>query len=535
MMKVALVALNASYIHPNLALRYLYVARIKDCEVKLFEYTIKDDLERISQAIKAFDPDYIGLSTYIWNAPLIKKLVLMLEPYRIILGGPEVSYDFDEWLKLPIYGLIKGEGEVSFWQVIKGEKEVAGFYQKGHEPKISYAYTPLAYLESLESPYYLKMDELNKDKRYLYMETSRGCPFKCSYCLAGRDNRLRYFSLDHVKKELKKLEGISVKQVKLLDRTFNANPQRALELARFINELKVDFSFQFEVVLTTFDDTLLQFFMNEAKKERFRFEVGVQSYNPLTLEAIDRHQDCDMLDQKIKMMVKAGLILHTDLIAGLPYDTFASFKASFKRLFKLRSAEIQMGTLKLLKGTPLRTEYEKAGYLFESETPYEVVATPWLKKEELDQIKDVAYLLNRLYNSGLMRDSLDKLDELGFDVFELLLKGRAYLKRRKQVQIKDYFLSIYEQIKTLVFAKGLLLSDYYRHFKERPAPLFERKDYRYLYPVLIKQGLKEHELYEYSLIDVAYKNDELCLQLVLYNHKHELPTIYYLNEEGRIR
>ncbi len=533
-MRVALVALNASYIHPNLALRYLFVSAPKDIEVKIFEYTIKDDLFKIEAEIRSFKADYIGLSVYIWNVSQMRELITRLSDHKIILGGPEVSYEFEKWLEMPIYGLIAGEGEKSFWEAVLNKEEVPGFYTGDKKPKIPFARVDLEYLESLKSPYFLDMDKDKRASRYLYFETGRGCPFKCNYCLASKDRSLRYFSLDYVKRELKKLEGIKVKQVKFLDRTFNAHKQRALELARFINDLDVDCSFQFEVVLETFDEELLNFFKHEAKKERFRFEVGVQSYNPLTLKAIDRKQNSEILDQKIKQMTSSGLILHTDLIAGLPYDTYESFKASFKRLFKLKSAEIQMGTLKLLKGTPLRKEYEEKGYDFENVAPYEVKKTPWLSSEELSDIKRVAYLLNRLYNSALMRFSLEKFDELGYDVFEILRKAKILLEKEENIQIQHYFLAVYEMVKDLKEAKGILLRDYYRHYKERPKALFPRKDYRHLYKELIKQGFDEHTLYEYSLIDEAYYDDKPALELVIYNEEHTYPEIYYLDFKGKI-
>ena len=248
-MRVALIALNASYIHPNLALRYLFVAAPKDIEVKIFEYTIKDDLFKIEAEIRSFKADYIGLSVYIWNVSQMMELITRLSDHKIILGGPEVSYEFEKWLEMPIYGLIAGEGEKSFWEAVLNKEEVAGFYTRDKKPKIPFARVDLEYLESLKSPYFLDIDKDKRASRYLYFETGRGCPFKCNYCLASKDRSLRYFSLDYVKRELKKLEGVKVKQVKFLDRTFNAHKQRALELARFINDLDVDCSFQFEVVL----------------------------------------------------------------------------------------------------------------------------------------------------------------------------------------------------------------------------------------------------------------------------------------------
>lgn len=522
---------NSSYIHPNLALRWLYVSRDKSHETFICEYTIKDNLDKVIKEIDDLDVDVIGMSVYIWNAEITREFIRKINSdnrYRIILGGPEVTYECDEWLDENIEGIIKGEGEISFWDAVNHKSNIDGFYSKEYKSEVAYARVDIDYLESLESPYYLSFDDNNRHNRYMYLETSRGCPYRCSYCLSSLDNHVRNFSLEYVYRQLDMLKTHPVKQVKFLDRTFNSHPKRALDIARYINELDVDVSFQFEVALEFFSKDLLDFFVN-AKKDRFRFEVGVQTFNQKTLQAINRVQDEKRLSDNISLFARNGLIMHTDLIAGLPYEGYDSFKESFYKLFRLHSDEIQMGILKLLKGTVMKREALQNGTIANNYPPYEVISTRWLSKGEMDRIKGVAKVLDKTYNNSRMRYTFDTLYEMGFDIFEIMADYQKRLSTINKIQISDYFVELDkimdDEYQTDI--KGILLNDYYRLFNERPKPIFKRPDEtirKELYKKLIEQGYDEHMLNQYSLLDYGYENG-LIYQLIIYSPLHKLARI----------
>ena len=321
-MKVVLTTLNAKYIHKNLALRWLYVSRIPEAEVELMEFVIKDDLERISDQIASRQPEVIGISVYIWNADLTRKWIAILKrklPHvRILIGGPEVSYQCEDWLDTGIEAVLRGEGEKTFWQAVRREADIDGLVSRSYVSPVAYARVDLNWLETLESPYWLAMDEEAMAHRYLYLETSRGCPYHCAYCLSSADNRVRMFSEAYVLRQLAPLAERTVKQVKFLDRTYNVMPERALRIARFIETLPPSINFQFEVVADTISEAMLDFFEQEADPARYRFEIGVQSLNSKTLEAVDRRQDNQRLLEVTSRLLKRGYICHLDLIAGLP-------------------------------------------------------------------------------------------------------------------------------------------------------------------------------------------------------------------------
>ena len=282
------------------------------------------------------------------------------------------------------------------------------------------------------------------------------------------------------------------------------------------------------MALEFFSKDLLDFFVN-AKKDRFRFEVGVQTFNQKTLQAINRVQDEKRLSDNISLFARNGLIMHTDLIAGLPYEGYDSFKESFYKLFRLHSDEIQMGILKLLKGTVMKREALQNGTIANNYPPYEVISTRWLSKGEMDRIKGVAKVLDKTYNNSRMRYTFDTLYEMGFDIFEIMADYQKRLSTINKIQISDYFVELDkimdDEYQTDI--KGILLNDYYRLFNERPKPIFKRPDEtirKELYKKLIEQGYDEHMLNQYSLLDYGYENG-LIYQLIIYSPLHKLARI----------
>lgn len=549
MKKTLLTTLNAKYIHKNLALRWFYVTCPKQDDVILKEYTIKEDIDYIVDDIIAMNVEVVCLSTYIWNIEQHKELIIKLKAkntdIHIIIGGPEVSFESYDLLDIGVDAISIGEGEISLWQYIEmlsnnEQYEVAGIYTKAF-PNNEYQKVDLAYLEQFESPYFLAMDQEDMGKRYFYLETSRGCPYNCSYCLSSTDNRLRMFSLDYVMKILTKLKDSEVKQVKLLDRTFNADPKRALTIASYMNDYCLKQTFQFEVVAETISDELFDFFTTKCDVNRFRFEIGVQSFNSKTLKAVGRIQNNERLLQVIQAFKKAGCVMHVDLIAALPYEDFASFKDSFNTLFKQGANELQLGILKLLKGTKLKLQQEEFGFVYDHHAPYDVSSTNWLSNDELKQLHEMHHALEKYYNNGFMRNCIDIILALGwvsdpFTLFHALgmkLKklARPYQPYQLLIDLKEVLSHIDERL-----VDSVILFGYYANTKQKPKRFtkhyLDTKLQHEIYNLAFDKGIaNEDTLHRYGLCDVVYYDHEFGYQLVLYNNKQQKAIRYFINED----
>lgn len=549
MKKTLLTTLNAKYIHKNLALRWFYVTCPKQSDVVLKEYTIKEDIDYIVDDIISMNVEVVCLSTYIWNIEehkqLVKALKAKCKDIHIIIGGPEVSFESYDLLQIGVDAISIGEGEISLWKYIEmlsnhEHYEVAGIYTKDF-PNKEYQKVDLGYLEQFESPYFLEMDQKDMGNRYFYLETSRGCPYNCSYCLSSTDNRLRMFSLDYVMKILAQLKDSEVKQVKLLDRTFNADPKRALKIASYMNDYCLKQTFQFEVVAETISDELFEFFTSKCDVNRFRFEIGVQSFNPKTLQAVGRIQNNERLLQVIKAFKEAGCVMHVDLIAALPYEDFNSFKDSFNTLFKQGANELQLGILKLLKGTKLKAQKDEFGFMYDEHAPYDVNSSKWLSNEELHQLHEMHHALEKYYNNGLMRDSIDIILQLGWisDAFSLFhalgmkleTLPRPYQPYQLLVNLKEVLKHIDE-----VLVDSVILLGYYANTKQKPKRFtkhyIDSKLQHEIYALAFEKGIaNEDSLHRYGMCDVVYYEGEFAYQLVLYNNKQQKAKRYFINKE----
>lgn len=545
-MKVLLTTLNAKYIHKNLALRWLYVSRPKGMEVIVKEFVIRDDLAKITAQIQQEKPDVIGISVYIWNAQPCQQWIQMLHQAlpdtRIIIGGPEVTYEYEPWLDLPIQAVLRGEGEKTFWQAVAKEEGIDGYASKEYISPVAYAKVSIAWLETLESPYYLEMDQQQMTTRYLYLETSRGCPYQCSYCLSSLDRQVRMFSLPYVLNQLEKLKTIEVKQVKFLDRTYNVDPHRALEIARYIETLPLGLSFQFEIVADTLSEELLQFFETEANPKRYRFEIGVQSLNEKTLKAVSRHQDNEKLKEVVQRLLSHGYIAHLDLIAGLPYEAMDSFEQSFLGLFELHPSEIQVGILKLLKGTSLKSQVDQWGIQYSQASPYTVVSTNWMKQEELESIEDVYHATEKYYNSGRLRNAIDLLIEQNpqLSPFQFLMDlGKRMQHLANPYQLADLyslcFLEMAEVVSELE-ASARVNTDYYMNCHKRP-----KRFHPYQPSVALKKELRkrlvgmdfdEGLIYNYTNVEYGWHNQQVELQVLIYHDEQSKPERHWFQIES---
>ena len=541
-MKVLLCAFNAKYIHKALALRWLYVSKPDGIDAEIMEFIIKDDLVKCAEKALAKNPDVISISTYIWSADVIKKWIVILKEMkpelRIFVGGPEVSYEYEQWLKLPIEAVLRGEGEKILWQACLKEEKIDGYASLDVVSDVSYAKVDLKWLESLKSPYFLDEDLKDSAHRYFYFETSRGCPYRCSYCLSSLDDEVRFFSREYIEKQLTRLKEVPVKQVKFLDRTFNANPKFSLWIARLIEDLNLDTSFQFEIVADRLNEEMMNFLVHEAKISRYRFEAGVQSFNEKTLKAVGRIQNNPKMKEVLRSLSDLGYIIHADLIAGLPYEGYDSFKDSYNQLFDTQVDEIQLGILKLLKGTKIKEESMGEGFCSDERPPYDIKATPWLSFEEMDKITGAYHATEKLYNSGRFKQSIRTFLQLGLidNAFDfMVLCGQKMKQLKEPYQLTDLYLMVKEVAGECELVECILLNDYMMQFKQRPPKIFalqnlpERKQMIQL--MVEKHGFDEDMLSHYTSCCAGFYQGRKAVQMLIYNAQHQKPERVWITQE----
>lgn len=392
-MKVLLTTLNSKYSHVNIALYYLK-NKIKDiCFAHTLNLNINDELSNILSRIIEYKADIVCFGVYIWNVEHTLKIAENIKKVspniKIAFGGPEVSYNPEDILEK--YSFIDSilclESENNVIQLIEDAK--VNNIQKTYKVPVTAEDIPNISDDLVD----------NYDKRPVYFETSRGCPFRCSYCLSCIDKNIKYFDLEDIKKQLKKLLDINVEQIRFIDRTFNSNRKRATEIWNFLLDNKKDTTFHFEICASLIDDETLNFLRN-VPKDTFRFEIGVQSTNKETLESINRQYNFNKEKEIIKKLVKLDNIhIHTDLIIGLPYETLDVFKRSFDELYDLHTNEVQLGFLKFLKGTDIYDKKEIFNYQYQSHPPYEVLKNTFISYDEIAYLKKFETVFEYIYNS----------------------------------------------------------------------------------------------------------------------------------------
>ncbi|MER2169667.1 MAG: B12-binding domain-containing radical SAM protein [Psychrobacillus psychrodurans] len=558
-MNIILTTLNAKFIHTNLALRCLKAAAAPDYSPLIVEYTIKDPTFNIVADLYQKKPNVVGFSCYIWNIEETIKVVKMLKTVdpsiTIILGGPEVSYDTNVWLRnvAEIDYIVVGEGEQTFKETLdflsqKRElKEVPGLAYVRNDKFILNPLPPKLDLRESPSPYRFEEDLPNLSKRIVYIETSRGCPFSCQFCLSSIEVGVRYFNREKVKEDIRFLMQNGAKTIKFVDRTFNISRSYAMEMFQFlIDEHLPGVVFQFEITADIMRPEVIQFLNENAPAGLFRFEIGVQSTNDLTNELVKRRQNFEKLKRTVTMVKSGGKIdQHLDLIAGLPEEDYQSFRNTFNEVFEMRPEELQLGFLKLLRGTGLRVEAEKYGYVYVDQAPYEIFSNNVLSFHDILRIKQVEDVLEKYWNAHRMDQTLEFLFEHVFETpFDFFQQFGTYWEERNWSrighQLEDLYTRLFaflEQLDNIPLAtiKSVMKLDYLSKQKFQPRkPWWDndltKETQSAIYKLLIEDSsiagesfsqlnLSERELYKQTFITPISINVDLFKQgIIKENH-----------------
>ena len=486
-----LTAINSKYIHSNLAVYCLraYAKPYID-EVEIAEYTINQQVDDILMSLYQKHPDILCFSCYIWNIEYIERVIReihkLLPDVPIWLGGPEVSYDSREVLRrLPqVTGVMKGEGEVTFLEVLDhyhGKRDdlskIPGLTYRNEDEIVETPWRPVMDLSKV--PFVYEHIE-DFEHKIIYYESSRGCPFSCSYCLSSIDKCLRFRNLSLVKKELQFFLDHKVPQVKFVDRTFNCKKDHAMEIWKFIAEHDNGVTnFHFEIAADLITEEELEL-LNTLRPGLVQLEIGVQSTNPQTIEAIHRKMDFGRVTEIVNRIAKGRNIhQHLDLIAGLPYEDYDSFRRSFADVYALRPQQLQLGFLKVLRGSFMYEHTEKYDCHYQEREPYEVLYTKWLPYDDVLKLKDVEEMVEVYYNSGQFVHTLpmiERLYENPFDFFQELgdfYRAKGYSEaahnRIQRYEILLEFLQDEKQQDEAFFRQMMVLDLYAReNMKTRP-------------------------------------------------------------------
>ena len=499
-MKILLAACNAKYIHSNLAVYDLKAySSDYDEHVILREYTINQPKDEILKDIYSSGADVVCFSCYIWNISfvreLIRDLVKILPKTAFWAGGPEVSYDAEKFLtEMPeMTGVMVGEGEKTFHDLLEfyidgkdSLEEISGIaYRTGD--KISHnGWRELMDLSAIPFVY----EHLEKfENRIIYYESSRGCPFSCSYCLSSIDKKLRFRDLELVKKELQFFLDHRVPQVKFVDRTFNCKHEHAMTIWKYILEHDNGVTnFHFEISADLLREEEMEL-MSQMRPGLIQLEIGVQSTNPETIRAIHRHMDLKKLEHCVNRVHSfRNIHQHLDLIAGLPYEDYDTFHQSFNDVYQMKPDQLQLGFLKVLKGSLMQKEAEVYGIVYKEKEPYEVLSTNWLTYGEVLKLKMVESMVEVYYNSGQFWHTLEYLVPFEKDAFTFYEKLGSFYEKKGYSEISHSRMRRYEilleylqeetDVPTEVAAQKMLYDLYLREkLKKRPVFAPDQKQY----------------------------------------------------------
>lgn len=564
-MKTVLVAINAKYIHSNLAVYSLRsYARTFGYEPELLEFTINQQKDQILKGIYEAKPDLLCFSCYIWNLSyaeeIIEDIKKILPKVTIWAGGPEVSYDAPKFLKRhpEVDGIMCAEGEktltelISYYEVGKSQgKSLDGINGIVYQENKTIHQTPLRDIMNMDDLVFPYEDLKDFEHKIIYYESSRGCPFSCSYCLSSIDKKLRFRSFSLVQKELEFFLAHKVPQVKFVDRTFNCKKSHAMAIWTYIKEHDngiTNFHFEIAADLLTEDEIAL---IQTMRPGLIQLEIGVQSTNEKTLAEIHRKTDFEEITRKVKAVQRGENVhQHLDLIAGLPYENYESFGRSFNDVYALKPEQLQLGFLKVLKGSYMAEAAEGYGCVHKAKPPYEVLGTRWLSYEEILKLKGVEEMVEVYYNSGQFQKTIramEHLFETAFSMYEeladfyekngynevshtrirryeilqeFLREKEANLEYFKQLMIFDLYAR--ENMKTRpqwandLSAYKMQILDFYKKEEENPKLLTDYQSYQ------ARQTIKMTHI-EVFTYDVINENEEKGAYPVLFDYKKRSP------------
>ena len=520
-MKILLAACNAKYIHSNPAVYDLkaYAAAYKD-SVQIKEFTINQPKDEIMKEIYRSGADVVCFSCYIWNISFVRELIRdlkkILPDTAFWAGGPEVSFHAKDFLEdMPqVTGIMKGEGEETFLALAgyylegKGRlEEISGIVFRKENEIVDNGFREPVDLDRI--PFIYENPE-NIENRIIYYESSRGCPFSCSYCLSSIDRKLRFRSLSLVKKELQFFLDHRVPQVKFVDRTFNCRHEHAMEIWKYILEHDNGVTnFHFEVSADLFREDELEL-IGRMRPGLIQLEIGVQSANPETLEAVHRKTDLEKLRRNVeKIRSFHSVHQHLDLIAGLPCEDYESFRRSFNFVYSMKPDQLQLGFLKVLKGSLMEEKAREYGITCKSLEPYEVLSTRWISYEEILKLKTVESMVEVYYNSGQFQYTLNWLTGFWEDAFSFYEDLGRFYERKGYEELSHSRIRRYEILLEFLHEKpeisvaeaaGRMVYDLYlrENLKKRPSFAADQKPYE----KAVWSYRKEHQVPKTAHIEV---------------------------------
>jgi len=516
-MKILLTTLNAKYIHTNLAIRLLYELnqdQYKGLEWK--EFNIKEDKDEVAKHCANFD--VVAFSCYIWNITqtltVCEKIKAINPNTKILLGGPEVSYEYEGIIALNhVDYIIVGEGEIAFQEFLdfypNPELVSSLVWKNGLEVKTN-KMAPMFDLKKFENsmPYRFDKPE-DLFNKVLYIETSRGCPYKCEFCLASLDNKVRYLPNQTIKNTLLYMMQHG-KVIKFLDRTFNIKKDFTLDIFQFIlDNYRPENVFQFEITADILHPDIIQFIHDKVPDNLFRFEIGIQTVNQKANLEVKRKQSFEKTTSIIKQL-DYKVEMHLDLIVGMALDYWEDIKYSIEEVFKLFAPEMQLGFLKFLKGTPVRQKYQEHGFVFDPNPPYQIIESNYLSKEQLHQIVELEHALEIYWNGKKAVHTLKYITKQ-YSIFEFLLGLGHYFGTQKDFHkysltdvfeiITDYSKNTYPNDTVL---QQLIAVDYYLHFKVKPKSLFlDEIDFTVKNKLIDELKLNHHK-YRYVVLPLDF-------------------------------
>lgn len=548
-MKILLTAINTKFVHSNLAVRYLK-AFTKDMDYtgKIREFSINDRDEKILEEIIKEKPNVVAFSTYIWNIEIVKRLSKLIklvdENIEILYGGPEVSYDSINILReLEGDYIIEGEGEKTYREFVEyklGKREldsIRGLHYKKEEQVYSNGKRPLMNMNEIVFPY--EEDE-DLDNKIVYYEGSRGCPFNCKYCLSSTTHGVRFLDIDRVKRELKYFIDKEVRLVKFVDRTFNCNHKFTMAIWEFLINQDTKTKFHFEISADILKDKEIEL-LTKAPKDRFQFEVGVQTTNDEVLNKINRFVNFSDIKEKVEELEKLKNIKqHLDLIAGLPGEDYESFKKSFNEVYSIKPEEIQLGFLKLLRGSSMREEAEEYGMKYSPYPPYEILKTKDISYDELLILKKVEGMVDKYYNSGKFNNIIKYLVNKFKTPFEFYLSLGEYFDYKgyfnRNIGNSEYYKVFLDFNKEILkednkVLKEIVRFDYLCFNKKRGIPEFLQNPIDKEEEENIKVQIRE----KYSLRDYHIEKFYININLFIEDLGVKLEEDFYLfGYEGEI-